>query len=1386
MDVRDSATKLVERLKHGKRRDVWAHGERLHVQVREVDDDDADALAARLTERLEAQPGVRWARYNAYLARVVIEHDGTASPEALVRAVEAVEEELDASTRFAGALPAYPGDAEPEHRTWIEIAADGASLAISTTLRATGKSATPHDIDFAAMTAAVDGIPRIRKSIEQSISRRAADLGIELLKATAQVAVRSETGPITGLLGHVLKLRESHARRRAWAEREPELCGDPAHHPGVRREPKDRPSPLAHGPIERYEEGAVPLSLGTFGAGLFFTRDVEHSAPPLFAGLPRAARQGRSSFAAHLGWLLATRGWIVFDGDVLRRLDRIDTIVLLQAHAERDPAGVHRIVRRARELELTVRVLGRDPARALEGVDGDEVAPCRKLPKAIRKLQRRGAGVLVISDGPSEALRAADVALALGTEPPPWGAHLVARYGVDDALLFLDALVQARRASEQSVGIAMAEAATGLVISFAGLERRTTQRVMTLANAASLVATANGVRLAHALHAPVPAPPRDATPYHELDPDEVLALLGSRLDGLTDAEAHARATPRMPPPSAARRFGRALVEELASPITPLLGAGAGLSAAVGSVVDAGLILGALGINGVAGALQRFGARRAIDELETREERAIRVWRHGRMLEIEPHTLVQGDVLELGAGEIVPADARVIEAAGLEVDESSLTGESLPVAKDVHAVRTDVVAERTSMIYAGTSIASGRARAVVVGIGADTEAGRAHASGERRTRPRGVEARLEELTSITGPIAGLSALGIMGAGLLRDRPFGEVVSAAVGLGVAAVPEGLPILSTLAQLAAAKRLTKRGALVRNPRALEALGRVDVLCADKTGTLTEGRIRLALLADGRRTSPVDQADDALRKVLAVALRASPARQGRTSMPHPTDEALVAGAEAARVTPGHGATEYRRGPELPFEPGRGFHASVGCVDGRFMLSVKGAPEVVLPRCARTADGKLKKRGQRELLEEAHRIGRQGYRVLAVAERAVRREEVPADEEVEELTFVGFVGLADPVRESARRALRDLSGAGVRVIMVTGDHPSTAEAIAHELGLPNAEHVTGADLDRLDDDALADRVERCSVFARVTPAQKVRLVRVLSARGRTVAMTGDGANDAAAIALADVGIAVGAHATGAARSVADLVVTDGRIETIVDAILEGRAMWASVRDAVSILVGGNFGEIAFTLVPGLFTGRAPLNARQLLLVNLVTDTLPSLAIAVSPPRREDVERLLREGPEASLGRRLDRDLVTRAVITGSAAAVAYGLSTITGAGPAKASTVGLMALTGAQLGQTLVSGGRDVGVLAASLGSLAALLAVVEIPGLSHFFGCRPLGPLALAQASTVTLAATGAAWLLPRYLDRRERERAPAEPAIQAGEAALLVDVEEDGLFGGLLEAA
>ncbi|MBV8951631.1 MAG: cation-transporting P-type ATPase, partial [Actinobacteria bacterium] len=418
--------------------------------------------------------------------------------------------------------------------------------------------------------------------------------------------------------------------------------------------------------------------------------------------------------------------------------------------------------------------------------------------------------------------------------------------------------------------------------------------------------------------------------------------------------------------------------------------------------------------------------------------------------------------------------------------------------------------------------------------------------------------------------------------------------------------------------------------------------------------------------------------------------------------------------------------------------------------VAVKGAPEIVLPRSDRwRGHGPLDASLLGQVERAIDRAASKGLRVLAVAERATRAEDID-DERIERLELLGFVALADTVRETARAAVDGLRRAGVDVVMLTGDHPATAEAIATELGLHDHGHargtMTGPELDMLDDEALDERIEQVAVFARVSPSQKVRIVESFRRRGRVVAVTGDGANDAPAIRLADVGIALGRHGTEAAREAADLVVTDDRIETIVDAIIEGRALWSSVRDAISVLLGGNLGEILFTLGTGLF-GRAALNARQLLLVNLMTDLAPSLALALSPPRHTTPERLAREGPDASLGSALTRDVTVRAAATAGAAGLAWYAARATGSA-ARADTVGLVALVGAQLGQTAVAGHGSPLVLGASGVSMLALAGVVQTPGLSQVFGSRPLGPagwgIGLGAAGLGTLAA----WLAPRML--------------------------------------
>ena len=740
----------------------------------------------------------------------------------------------------------------------------------------------------------------------------------------------------------------------------------------------------------------------------------------------------------------------------------------------------------------------------------------------------------------------------------------------------------------------------------------------------------------------------------------------------------------------------------------------------------------------------------------------RVLRDGREQTVLAGRLVPGDIVVLGAGEVVPADCRLLEARALQVDESSLTGESFPVDKTSAPVPAHAIADRRSMLYEGTAVAAGRATAVVVATGSATETGRSLAAASGAAPVTGVEARLAQITHTTLPLALGSAGAVVAAGLLRGRPARDSIGAAVGLAVASVPEGLPFLVSAAQLASARRLAARGALVRNPRTIEALGRVDVLCFDKTGTLTQGRMAVAAVSDGTASRRRGALDSARRQVLAAALRATPqARPGRKAE-HMTDEAVAAAAGAEQVSRSDGHPSWRRVAALPFEPSRSFHAtlgstgtasagtaSAGAAKGKAfngpLLSVKGAPEVILPRCVRWRGRALGAPALKRLNAQLDRLTSGGYRVLAVAENHVAAGYQLADDEITGLTFVGFVAFGDPVRATAGASVRELRDAGVHVVMITGDHPATAAAIATELDVLNGgDIVTGIELDKLDDEALSAVLANASVIARSTPAQKVRVVQAFQRLGRTVAMTGDGANDAAAIALADVGIALGKRGTPAARAAADLVVGDDRLETILSAVVEGRAMWASVRQAIGILVGGNIGEIGYTLLGALLTGTSPLSARQLLLVNLLTDLAPALAVALRPPDPEAVGTLLAEGPEASLGSALTEEVAVRAVATAAGATAAWLAARMTGR-RARARTIGLAALVGTELGQTLLVGGRSPTVAIAGLASAGVLVGIVQTPGVSQFFGCTPIGPVGWAIAGSSSVAATAGSLLLP-----------------------------------------
>ncbi|MDX3854862.1 cation-translocating P-type ATPase [Streptomyces sp. AK02-01A] len=1002
--------------------------------------------------------------------------------------------------------------------------------------------------------------------------------------------------------------------------------------------------------------------------------------------------------------------------------------------------AAERLVAAARGAGL--RVLAANDGASAVALGADATVPGgKRLAASVRERQADGTGVLVVSRDRA-ALAAADIGIGVagGEGRPAWGAHLHAA-DPGDAVIVVEACAVARQVARRGVWLAKGASGLGSTMTLAGRTGQPGVLSLAAVNWSAALGMAYGAWSAAELLRRPPVHGASRQPWHSMLPETVLARMASDRNGLTRRQVNERAgqsgaqTVRIP------SLPRAVMTELANPLTPVLVGGAALSAAVGGVLDAAIVLAVTGLSGLIGGTQRHMTDRAVRRLHQRSAVMARVVRDGEECGVPAEELVAGDVVALGSGDVVPADCRLLEGHGLEADESALTGESMPVGKTVRPVLAADVADRTSMLYEGTTVAAGRARAVVVATGGDTEAGRGASAG-RGARPAvGVEHRLARITKTTLPLALGSAGAVMAAGLLRGRPVRETVGAGVGLAVASVPEGLPFLVSAAQLAAARRLSTLGVLVRDPRTIEAAGRADVLCFDKTGTLTHGRIELArVVAYGDEAGrPPEHPDRRQQAVLAAALRATPRPRDNRKLEHFTDRAVMSGAERAGVVRTDGAAGWRRTGSLPFESRRGFHATRGRSGGLRLLSVKGAPERVVELCAMDREAKA------ALLNDSEKLAAEGHRVLAVAESRGVGEGPLTDDSVSGLDFLGFLLLSDKIRSGAARSVRQLAEAGVHIVMITGDHPQTAESIARELDVVDGRRVvTGADLDALDDDALDELLPHVGVVARGTPTHKVRVVKAFQRLGRTVAMTGDGANDAPAIRLADVGIALGTRATPAARAAADLVVTDDRLETILAALVEGRAMWASVRQALAILLGGNLGEIAFTVLGATVSGSSPLTARQLLLVNLFTDLAPAIAVALRPPRKDAKERLLREGPESSLGTALTDEITVRAMATALGAAAAWTTARATGR-PVRARTVALAALVATQLGQTLLVGWRSPAVLAAVAGSMGALAAVIQTPGVSHFFGSTPLGPVGWTIALAAATAATVASVFLP-----------------------------------------
>jgi Ca2+-transporting ATPase len=637
-----------------------------------------------------------------------------------------------------------------------------------------------------------------------------------------------------------------------------------------------------------------------------------------------------------------------------------------------------------------------------------------------------------------------------------------------------------------------------------------------------------------------------------------------------------------------------------------------------------LILLIVVLNAVVGVLQENRAEKALDALKNLSAPHARVLRDGKEQRIEASQLVPGDVVLLEAGDFVPADARLLTASSLKAEESALTGESVPAEKDAEAPVEEnaPLGDRRNMVFSGCSITYGRATALVTATGMDTEMGKIAGllSGEGD-----VQTPLQKKLAGLGKSLGFLALGacavIFAVGLLDGLPVMEMFMTAVSLAVSAIPEGLPAIVTVVLSIGVQRMVKRGAIIRRLPAVETLGSASVICSDKTGTLTQNRMTLVRAWLDGSGEPVDlarpeEAGDQARGLLRLAALCcdgsvvrDPGTGAFQHMGDPTETAIVLAALQAGMPKEELNREFPRLAELPFDSDRKLMTTVNRMDGRCIVITKGAFDSVAPRCVA---------GDLETASAQNdAMSRQALRVLAVAWKEIPQvPEEPTSQELESgLTFLGLVGMIDPPRPEARDAVAVCRRAGIRPVMITGDHVVTASAIARDLGIlqEGDRAVTGRELDAMTEEELDREVEHVSVYARVSPENKIRIVKAWQRRGQVVSMTGDGVNDAPALKAADIGCAMGITGTDVAKGASDMTLTDDNFATIVEAVREGRGIYENIRKVVGFLLGTNIGEVFTVFFAMILWRQSPFLSMQLLWINLVTDSFPAIALGMEP-----------------------------------------------------------------------------------------------------------------------------------------------------------------------------
>lgn len=1359
------------------------------IEVRGLGGTDADAIAKEVLVAVRAVPGVLDAVVNTTVARVIVTVGPDGASEDLARVVEAAEKRARSVPAAARHRPhTLPGDDEVLIARTIGAAVATVGLGLSVAGQVMRVPRLPELVSVLPTIA--DHVPAVRKQLDRRLGHEGADLLFSVANSVTAALTVSPTSAAAELGIRTMLAAEAWNARLAWQRHEPTLYE--ARLDG--RPPIRGATEYADGPVEEYANkfGWVGLTAAAAIGALSGNPGVAGAAAMVAA--PKPSRAAKEAFGcAMTRGLTGRHGALIMRPRSLRALDRVDAIVI-------DPRCLHTdelMVSRVRGVTSANRTRAWEAARAAlaagdlgpgwhalrtirgAGRTGHALVSAVRDPLAtavVTEARRAGARVVSVDDdglrslaqgfdtlypnsgslddaiaGVVDHLRAdgstvallstsemtaehdADITVGLHRGPnPPWGADVFVS-DLEAMWRFLKAIPAAKSASSRGVQLSMSSSALGALMLIPGVPGNGPASI----NGGVLAALWLGFRGGQKVfREPVPVA-EPGLEWHSVPIAEVERLLPRPPDEQVQPEnsENILMVPIRLLDGAGRSawslladFSGEMHTNLSDPITPILATGALASALLGSPLDAALVGGVLLTNAALSAERQVHAERVLRRLLAVQDplarRRVGNVDEQRTQNVAAKALRPGDLIEVRAGDVVPADGRLIEAGDLEVDESTLTGESLPLPKHCDATPGAPLAERACMIYAGTTVVAGSGLAIVTAVEPVTEMHRAMAMSPRKSREIGLSRQLSRITRRALPWT-LTGGGLVGLfSLMRGTPLRESVDSAVALTVAAVPEGLPLVATLAQLSAARRLTNESVLVRNANSVEALARLDVVCFDKTGTLSENRLQVKTV---RPMTGYTKSG-----VLDTALSTSYSRHNHR-IEHATDDAIHRAADPKPLAV--------RDAFLPFQSGRPFAAALTGT----RLTIKGAPEVLSSALA--ADPK----SRAKLVSTMSGLAGKGLRVLAVAERELTPEQaaaaVASGAEMEklcrsDLTPCGLLGLADTPRPAARQLLTDLTERGIGVRVITGDHPITATVVAGELGLDIApEHViTGGEWEALSADERTQAVLDQIVFARMTPQHKIDVIQTLERAGLVTAMVGDGANDAAAIRAASVGIGVASRGSDPARTAADIVLLDGKIEALIDALDEGEQLWRRVQSAVSMLLGGNAGEVCFALLTSLLTGRSVLNARQMLLVNMLTDALPAAALAVSIQER--TEALDRD--ESAMW----RAIAIRGAATTTGATLAWLMGRMTGP-QRRAATIGLIGLVSTQLAQTLVDSHGPL-VVATAGGSFLMLAAVISTPGVSQLFGCTPVDPLGWGQAFFATALATTLSALAPATLER------------------------------------